>query len=157
MTDINTIMSSPFVRVKLVAFVHFIFIVFAMMASHLPVVMMFYNTIFMVALFWAIHCKESADAVLTAAVVNACSTIFDLISIISFFPSLNGWSLAFSIINLVFRPFTTLLLYREFNERGGTVTTGTIFPTQQKSYEDIDRPNQPVPTNSQTPNVASIF
>ncbi|XP_037937407.1 uncharacterized protein LOC119671019 [Teleopsis dalmanni] len=72
---------------------------------------------------------------------------------------MNGWAVAFSIINLLVRPVSVILLYREFNSRGGSMQTGSVFPTtQQRSYQDIDRPAQSTPTNAQPgPNVASIF
>ncbi|CAD7091217.1 unnamed protein product [Hermetia illucens] len=158
MTEISTLMGSPFVRVKLVTFVHFIFIANAMLTYTWPTAFLFYNILFIISLMWTIHCKESTDAVHTAVLIDACSIVFDLICIISFYYPINGWALAFSIINLICRPFSALLLHREFTERGGTMTTGTIFPTtQQRTYQDIDRPTQPVPTNNQGPNVASIF
>lgn len=74
-------------------------------------------------------------------------------------PLSDGWAVAFAIINLLVRPVSVILLYREFNTRGGSLQTGSVFPTTtQRSYQDIDRPTQPVPTNSQPgPNVASIF
>lgn len=166
MTDLNTLMSSPFVRVKLVAFVHFIFISNAMLGIWLPGAYIFYNLLFIGSLFWTIHCKESVDAIHTALLINSLSIFFDLICIIVFFNHMNGWVIAFSILNLILRPFTSILLHREFTERGGTMTAPvTIFPAkQQRTYEDMDRPHQPVPTNGPAggtggapPNVSSIF
>ncbi|TMW40520.1 hypothetical protein DOY81_014400, partial [Sarcophaga bullata] len=69
------------------------------------------------------------------------------------------WAITFAIINLILRPISVILLYREYNARGGS--TGSVFPTtsttQQRSYQDIDRTTQTVPTTSAGPNVASIF
>lgn len=163
MTDINELMGSAFVRVKLVAFVHFLFITNAMLGSWGHGAYEFYNFLFMIALFWTMHSKESIEAAQTALVINVASIFFDLICIIIFFQWMNGWAVAFSIINLVIRPVSIILLYREFNARGGSLQTGSVFPTttQQRSYQDIDRPvQQTVPTNSPGqpgPNVASIF
>ncbi|XP_034102861.1 type-1 angiotensin II receptor-associated protein [Drosophila nasuta] len=159
MTDLNELMGSPFVRVKVVAFVHFIFISNAMLGSWGHGAYEFYNFLFIISLFWTIHSKDSVEAVQTALVINASSIFFDLVSIIVSFNYMNGWAVAFSIINLILRPVSVALLYREFNTRGGSLQGGSVFPTtQQRSYQDIDRPTQPTPTNSQPgPNVASIF
>ncbi|XP_011198934.1 PREDICTED: uncharacterized protein LOC108971305 [Bactrocera latifrons] len=159
MADINELLGSSFVRVKLVAFVHFFFITNAMLGTWGHGAYEFYNFLFMIAMFWTIHCKESIEAAQVALVINVSSIFFDLINIIVYFDFMNGWAVAFSIINLVLRPITVILLYREFNSRGGSLQTGSVFPTtQQRTYQDIDRPTQPTPTNSQPgPNVASIF
>ncbi|ALC49102.1 CG32638 [Drosophila busckii] len=159
MTDLNELMGSQFVRVKVVAFVHFFFISNAMLGSWGHGAYEFYNFLFIISLFWTIHSKDSIEAVQTALVINASSIFFDLVSIIVYFNFMNGWAIAFSIINLVLRPVSVALLYREFNTRGGSLQGGSVFPTsQQRSYQDIDRPTQPTPTNSQPgPNVASIF
>ncbi|KAL7743886.1 hypothetical protein ACLKA6_003113 [Drosophila palustris] len=160
MTDLNELMGSQFVRVKVVAFVHFIFISNAMLGSWGHGAYEFYNFLFIISMFWTIHAKESIEAVQTALVIDASSIFFDLVSIIVSFNFMNGWAVAFSIINLVLRPVSVALLYREFNARGGSLQSGSVFPTtqQQRSYQDIDRPTQPTPTNSQPgPNVASIF
>ncbi|XP_030380935.1 type-1 angiotensin II receptor-associated protein [Scaptodrosophila lebanonensis] len=159
MTDLNELMGSPFVRVKLVAFVHFFFITNAMLGSWGHGAYEFYNFLFIISMFWTMHSKDSIEAVQTALVINASSIFFDLVCIIVFFASMNGWAIAFAIINLMLRPISVALLYREFNTRGGSLQTGSVFPTgQQRSYQDIDRPTQPTPTNSQPgPNVASIF
>ncbi|XP_014102317.1 type-1 angiotensin II receptor-associated protein [Bactrocera oleae] len=159
MADINELLGSSFVRVKLVAFVHFFFITNAMLGTWGHGAYEFYNFLFIIAMFWTMHCKESIEAAQVALVINVSSIFFDLICIIVYFDFMNGWAVAFSIINLVLRPITIILLYREFNSRGGSLQTGSVFPTtQQRTYQDIDRPTQPTPTNSQPgPNVASIF
>ncbi|KAH8415357.1 hypothetical protein KR222_005053 [Zaprionus bogoriensis] len=159
MPDLNELMGSPFVRVKVVAFVHFFFISNAMLGSWGHGAYEFYNFLFIISLFWTIHSKDSVEAVQTALVINVCSIFFDLVSIILSFKFMNGWAVTFSIINLILRPVSVALLYREFNTRGGSLQGGSVFPTtQQRSYQDIDRPTQPTPTNSQPgPNVASIF
>ncbi|XP_064547246.1 uncharacterized protein LOC135434570 [Drosophila montana] len=159
MTDLSELMGSQFVRVKVVAFVHFFFLTCAMMGKWGHGAYEFYNFLFIIAMFWTIQCKESIEAVQTALVINVCSIFFDLVSTIVNFDYMNGWAIAFCIINLVVRPVSVALLYREFNTRGGSLQTGSVFPTnQQRSYQDIDRPTQPTPTNSQPgPNVASIF
>ncbi|XP_023166486.1 type-1 angiotensin II receptor-associated protein [Drosophila hydei] len=159
MTDLNELMGSQFVRVKVVAFVHFVFISNAMLGIWGHGAYEFYNFLFIIAMFWAIHSKDSIEAVQTALVIDALSIFLDIVNIIISFNFMNGWAVAFTIINLILRPLSVALLYREFNTRGGSLQTGSVFPTnQQRSYQDIDRPTQPTPTNSQPgPNVVSIF
>ena len=160
MTDINDLMGSSYVRVKVVTFIHFIFVTNAMLGSWGHGAYEFYNFLFLISLFWTMHSKESLEAIQTALVIDACSIFFDLISIIVYFHYMNGWAVAFSIINLLVRPLSVVLLYREFSSRGGSLQAGSVFPTgQQRNYQDIDRPSQPTASTSQQagPNVASIF
>lgn len=88
--DLAAIMSSNFIRVKvrpinfnfiiqldniskhthtfqLVAFVHFVLIANALLGTFLPASYLFYNLLFLLALFWTIHCKESVDAIHTVS------------------------------------------------------------------------------------------
>ncbi|XP_055681775.1 type-1 angiotensin II receptor-associated protein-like [Lutzomyia longipalpis] len=156
--DFRAIMSSSFVRVKLVTIVHLTLISNAMLSNWSPQAYIFYNVFFMVSLFWALHSKESVDAVYMATLIDAVSFFLDLFCIIGYFSAHNPWSVTFAIINLVARPFSTLLLQRELTERGGSLNPAAIFPTtEQRSYEDIDRTtNQSVPTNQQPPTTVTF-
>ena len=77
----------------------------------------------------------------------------------------DGWTVTFTILNFILRPISGYLLHKEFTERGGIIPTGgQIFPVhatqQQRTYQDMDRPNQPIPTNNSSPtqqNVSSIY
>uniref|UniRef100_A0A182QZ94 Angiotensin II receptor-associated protein n=1 Tax=Anopheles farauti TaxID=69004 RepID=A0A182QZ94_9DIPT len=154
--DIQRAINSMHTRLKLIAFVHFILIVLALGSSWLPSAYLFYNLLFLVALFWAIHCRESIDAVQICAVINGFSFFFDLMGIISYFPSHGIFSAVFAILNLVLRPFSLLLLQRELSDRGGSFDFGYDgtggaggagdHPT---SYEDIDAPHQQTPSHAQ--------
>lgn len=161
MTNIHEAMSSPFIRVKLVALVHFVFISNAMLGSWGLGAYVFYNLLFMAALIWTLHAKESIEAIESALVIDACSIILDLICLTVFFHYMNGWAVVFTIINMILRPLSVLLLYREYTHRGGAVIpTGSVFPTsQQRTYQDIDRTHQTVPSNNTqpVPNVSSIY
>lgn len=48
---------------QLIGFVHFSLLVNALMGHWLPPAYLFYNVLFMVTLMWAIHCRESVDAI----------------------------------------------------------------------------------------------
>lgn len=61
---------------------HFALLVNAMLSHWLPPAYMFYNILFMVALMWAIHCRESVDAIHTVSWLPFCgSSCVDWISI----------------------------------------------------------------------------
>ncbi|GAB0087243.1 uncharacterized protein DMENIID0001_015360 [Sergentomyia squamirostris] len=155
--DFRAIMSSSFVRVKLVTLVHLTLLSNALLSSWSPPAFLFYNVIFMICLFWALHAKESVDSVYMATIINAGSFFLDLFCIIGYFSAHNWWSVTFAIINLVARPFTTILLQRELTERGGSLNPAAIFPTtEQRSYEDIDRNTQSVPTNQPPPTTVTF-
>lgn len=171
------------------------------MSAWAPPAYLFYNIIFMVALFWTIHSRDSIDGALMVwfsiyvhmyiqIVTYSCWWSCDLMVVDTshifyrlpsstclrwsltlslllatsvntvskretpqfwlncyIFSVLGGWSGSFAIINFLARPFSIILLHREFNDRGGMMMSGSVFPTtQQRSYEDIDRtPNQSLP------------
>lgn len=54
-------------EMQLVFFAHFLLVTNALAGSFLPPAYLFYNLLFFVALFWTLHCKESADAVYTVS------------------------------------------------------------------------------------------
>jgi len=135
-------------RVKVVAAVHFVLLVLSMQDHWVPSAYLFYNIIFILTLVWSINSPLSIEAIHFASLIDFASFLFDLLCIIKNFPDYGGvFSLVFAIINLVARPFSLLLLNRELVERGGT-----FMPSSnrvQQTYEDIDRPNQSVPTPAQ--------
>lgn len=52
---------------QLVTFVHFFLLANAMLGTFLPQSYLFYNILFLVSLFWTMHCKESVDAIHTVS------------------------------------------------------------------------------------------
>lgn len=51
----------------MVAFIHFLFIVNSMLGYWVPNAYVFYNILFIISLFWTLHCKESVDAIHTVS------------------------------------------------------------------------------------------
>jgi hypothetical protein len=45
--------------------VHFALLVNAMITSHTPTAYFFYNILFMISLMWAVHTRDSVDAIHT--------------------------------------------------------------------------------------------
>lgn len=52
---------------QVVAAVHFVCISFALLGTFLPAAYAFYNLVFLLALLWSVHCKESIDAIHTVS------------------------------------------------------------------------------------------
>ncbi|XP_050099343.1 uncharacterized protein LOC126579788 [Anopheles aquasalis] len=149
--DVQRALNTSHTRMKLVAFVHFVLIVLALEGAWLPSAYLFYNILFVIALFWAIHCRESTDAVQICAVINAASFMFDLMGIIFYFPSHGIFSAVFAILNLVLRPFSTLILQRELSDRGGSFDfagSGNRVGEGGMAYEDIDAPHLQTPSRA---------
>ncbi|XP_023701827.1 type-1 angiotensin II receptor-associated protein isoform X2 [Cryptotermes secundus] len=110
-----------------------------------PLSYLFYNLLFFLILLWAVHHKESDEPMQMAVAVNAVCLVLDVMVISLYFPRSNDGSERFScgmaILNLIIRPFTTLVLYRIYVERANAV--GAPLPTifggtaQRGPYEDI--------------------
>ncbi|XP_055627313.1 type-1 angiotensin II receptor-associated protein-like [Toxorhynchites rutilus septentrionalis] len=141
--DIQRALNTPYLRVKLIALIHFTLVAFALQSYWLPSAYSFYNLIYILSLFWAIQCRESVDAIHIASLINASSFIFDLIGIIAHFPNNGGiFSVVFAIFNLALRPFTLLVLHRELIDRGGSFAISGGSNDIPANYEDIDRTHQ---------------
>ncbi|EAT43391.1 AAEL005205-PA [Aedes aegypti] len=142
--DLQSALNTPHIRVKLVAMIHTTLIAAALNSYWLPASYQFYNILFIISLFWAIHWKESSDAVQIACLIDVIGFLFDLTGIILYFPSKGAiLSAVFAIFNLALRPFTLLLLHRELTDRGGRLSLTTeATGNNPSSYEDIDQHHQ---------------
>jgi len=156
MVDLSIIASAP---IKMVFLAHYVLTAWA--AGHwCPVSYLFYNLIFFLLILWAIHNKESDEPTQMAVAVNAVSIVLDVLVIAMYFPDTGTvgserFSACMAILNLILRPFTTLVLYRIYVERANATgaTVPTIFGAQHRSpYEDIGGAvHQTVPTNIPSP------
>lgn len=142
--DFQNALNSPHIRVKVVAIIHTFLIAAALNSYWLPSAYIFYNLLFILSLFWAIHWKQSSDAVQIACWINGLGFLLDLTGIILYFPSKGAiLSAIFVIFNLALRPFSCLLLHRELTDRGGRIAlTAESNGNNPSSYEDIDQPRQ---------------
>lgn len=155
MVDLSIIASAP---VKVVFLVHFVLTAWGA-GRWCPESYLFYNLIFFLILLWTVHNKESDEPTQMAVAVNAVSIVLDVLVIAMYFPDggsgSDRFSAAMAILNLILRPFTTLVLYRIYVERANATgaTVPTIFGAQQRSpYEDIGGAvHQTVPTNIPSP------
>ncbi|XP_019550332.3 type-1 angiotensin II receptor-associated protein-like [Aedes albopictus] len=142
--DVQSAINTPHTRVKLIALIHTCLIAAALNSYWLPAAYQFYNIIFIITLFWAIHSRQSSDAVQIACFINVIGFLLDLFGIILYFPSKGAiLSAVFAIFNLALRPFTLLLLHRELTDRGGSLSLATETTGNNPSnYEDIDQQHQ---------------
>ena len=119
-----------------------------------------YNTLFLLSIFWSLHCPDSDDAIFMSSSINVISILFDAIVIGIHYGSASSTSFStfMVIVNLLLRPITSLILLRFYNERGrmssinfsglpvfGASTSAgeTRVPgASRASYEDLDR--QPI-------------
>lgn len=93
------------------------------------------------------------------------SFFFDLVIVISFFPSYGGvWSTIFAVVNLAARPFSLILLHKELVDRGGDFVLVSVIPTNPnnartpRNYQDMDNTRQGVPqSQSGQSNISNLF
>lgn len=69
-------------KFQLVAFVHFIFICNAMFGTGLVGAYLFYNILFILAMFWSIHCKESIESIQTVSIHISLNYSFEFLDIL---------------------------------------------------------------------------
>ncbi|XP_022190094.1 uncharacterized protein LOC111048504 [Nilaparvata lugens] len=150
MADLNAV---PIIPLKLVFAVHFVLISWGIQGVWSPDSYLFYNLFFLFALIWSIYEKEKEEPLQIAILINFCAILMDIIVILFYFPY-HGYvgtvfSYALAILNLVFRPVSTVVMGKNCANRMGLsggfypATFGTIFDlnpaeVQRNTYEDID-------------------
>jgi hypothetical protein len=126
-----------------------------------PTTYAIYNSFFILCLFWAIHCKDSIEAMYAVLFIDISSIFLDLGCIIGYFTYAGVWSVIFAIINFACRPVSIIFLHKELKDRGGEFEIITIPRNNPnpRSYEDMDRNNpQSIPTsNSGHQNISNLF
>ncbi|XP_013393583.1 type-1 angiotensin II receptor-associated protein-like isoform X1 [Lingula anatina] len=166
-------MNAPQLTLKVVVIVHFILTTWATMAEdYLPDSYYYMNMVMGVVGSMAIIFYKSIEAIHLLMVLMLFSILQDIVCLGLFEPaaravyenaSYNNWtmkntyrfSLGMTILNLLIKPFTCFMLYRVYQERGGSMGDLNIpgldaanfpgFGGQKGPYENID---QPVPSNN---------
>ncbi|XP_072396067.1 type-1 angiotensin II receptor-associated protein-like [Diabrotica undecimpunctata] len=137
-------------RLKILFLIHFIFISLSTMGYWSSNAYLFYNSLLILLFLWSLYHDQSHEPIQLAIVVNGSSIFLDILILVMGFPSSddsarNKFSAAMAILHLIIRPFSTILLIKNLEERSGAtgVLTG-IFPggnsTGSDAYEDLDRP-----------------
>lgn len=145
MVDLSNVTNKP---LKLVFLVHFVLITWGVQGFWSPDSFLFYNSLFILTLLWAIHNKESDDPLQIALIINALSILFDVIVLAVYFPTnfrtSERFSVAMTILNLVIRPLTCVILCRLSSERGADFPGrgDSVAPGRPRAaYDDIDNPS----------------
>nr|XP_023023216.1 type-1 angiotensin II receptor-associated protein [Leptinotarsa decemlineata] len=141
-------------NLKIIFLIHFIFISLSSLGTWSSTGYLFYNSILTILLIWAIYHEQSHEPVQLAIVVNACSIVLDILLLVMAFPSNPNYSArekfsaAMAILHLIIRPFSSIVLIRNLEERSGStgVLTGILGGGgggHDENYEDIDRGTVP--------------
>ncbi|XP_013393585.1 type-1 angiotensin II receptor-associated protein isoform X3 [Lingula anatina] len=165
-------MNAPQLTLKVVVIVHFILTTWALLVAFQSPSYQYMNLGLTFVGVLAIINTESIEAVLLLMVLMLFSILQDIVCLGLFEPaaravyenaSYNNWtmkntyrfSLGMTILNLLIKPFTCFMLYRVYQERGGSMGDLNIpgldaanfpgFGGQKGPYENID---QPVPSNN---------
>uniref|UniRef100_A0A6P7FWH1 Uncharacterized protein LOC114334858 isoform X2 n=1 Tax=Diabrotica virgifera virgifera TaxID=50390 RepID=A0A6P7FWH1_DIAVI len=133
----------PTTVLKIVVVIHYMLSVLGALGSYNPIVYLFYNFVVIFLLIWSIYAKQEEPLKL-AIVINMCSIILDALYIVAMADSLQGLksslSAAASLIHLIFRPFSILLLMKK-DEKLNTPKPDTENPeTGTQTLEDYDFP-----------------
>ncbi|RZF43318.1 hypothetical protein LSTR_LSTR001579 [Laodelphax striatellus] len=139
----------PTTLLKLVFAVHFVLISWGVQGYWSPDSYLFYNLFFLFALIWSIYEKEKEEPLQIAILINVCAILMDVIVIFFYFPLIGGWSVlsySLAILNLVFRPLTTIVMGKNCANRMGLsggfypATFGTIFGFDLTQRQDAMSP-----------------
>ncbi|XP_056643214.1 uncharacterized protein LOC130896407 isoform X4 [Diorhabda carinulata] len=116
----------PTTLLKIVVVIHYLLSVLGAIGSFNPFVYLFYNFVVIFLLIWSIYGKNDEPLKL-AIVINMCSIILDALYIVALADDLSGFrnslSAAASLIHLIFRPFSILLLIKKEEKRNIPIDT----------------------------------
>ncbi|XP_001604176.1 uncharacterized protein LOC100120541 isoform X1 [Nasonia vitripennis] len=148
MREISNISQFP---LKAIFAIHFILVTWAI-EGWSSSSMIFYNTLFFICIFWAIHSAESDEPIQFALFISIAAEFFDFINLSVSSPfsgsSFTKFSASMVIINMIVRILTIMYLIKIGQSRGGSLSTMFASPAMglgRQEYEDI---SHPVPQNS---------
>lgn len=132
----------PTTVLKIVVVIHYVLSVLGAIGSFNPFVYLFYNFVVIFLLIWSIYTKNEEPLKL-AIVINMCSILLDALYIVALADNLSGFrnslSAAASLVHLIFRPFSILLLMKKEEKRNTSVDTENPDRATQ-TLEDYDFP-----------------
>ncbi|EEC07596.1 conserved hypothetical protein [Ixodes scapularis] len=111
--------SVPNLQLKAIFLLHLLLSLWPLQERWAPQAYLYYNLVYLLTLAWAIHNKDSEEPVFMALAINLGSIIMDIITLAMSFPSTFTFCAGMAIVLLLFRPISSILLLRIFNERGG--------------------------------------
>ncbi|ELT95481.1 hypothetical protein CAPTEDRAFT_220979 [Capitella teleta] len=132
--------NAPSVSLKVVVLAHFILSVWASMVGSpfLGASYIYMNAFILAFGVWALICPDTTEPVITFMLLNLISIIMDIIFLGVLTPyahsifetqvsPLKGayrFSLGMAIVNLILKPFSSFILYRLYQDRGGQYSGG---------------------------------
>lgn len=129
----------PSVSLKTIIFIHWCFFIWAVagwgVAGYL------YCNLSVVAIgVWAVADRQSVDALFLYILMMLCSVVLDIVCLALYFPgnSHSGFQMfgaVMAILNLILKPFTTVLVYQMYLDRGGEYNIN--FGPNSTSYDNI--------------------
>ncbi|CAD5112639.1 DgyrCDS1853 [Dimorphilus gyrociliatus] len=129
-------MQAPQVSLKVIFTVHFVLTVWSGMCVF-PTSYLLTQGVILAFEFWAIVNSENPEPIQMGLLTQLVSIVLDIVMISvhsnNYNYSLARFCLAMAVINLIIKPFTGFVLYRIYQERGGT---------QPGQYENIDQRNE---------------
>ncbi|KYB25937.1 type-1 angiotensin II receptor-associated protein isoform X1 [Tribolium castaneum] len=134
-------------NLKVIFLSHFVFIALSSMGFWSTSAYLFYNFFFIIFLVWSLIQPQNEEPLQLAIVVNGVSIFLDILLLVMSYPSdahsaREKFSAAMCILHLIVRPFSTIVLIKNLEERTGSngALSGLFGEApQQSSYEDIDR------------------
>ncbi|CAH1109649.1 unnamed protein product [Psylliodes chrysocephalus] len=108
--------SNPLTTIKVVLIVHYLLTVMGAIGTVNPFVYLFYNFVVIFLLIWSLYSK-SDEPLKLAILINMCAIILDALYIVAMADILGSYraalSLTASVIHLIFRPFSILILIKK--------------------------------------------
>lgn len=133
-------------QLKAIFLVHLLLTVWPLQEAWAPQAYLYYNLIYLMMLAWAIHHKDSEEPVFMALAINLGTILMDIVTLGMHFPRQFTFCAGIAIVNLLFRPVSSVFLLRIFNERGGRYAdlgipnfAGGVGSTGRGQYDDIDQ------------------
>lgn len=157
---------APNISLKVIVIAHLVLTIWAsMLPGFLGTSYIYMNAFILAFGVWSIMSPESVESVLMFMILNLVSILLDIIFLGIFAPigssyyadgsvGVYRFCLGMAIVNLLIKPFTSFILYRLYQDRGGQYgdlgipgihNFGLGGNQGADRYEDID---QPVPSNN---------
>ncbi|XP_039264323.1 type-1 angiotensin II receptor-associated protein-like isoform X1 [Styela clava] len=128
----------PSISIKLIVLIHWILVVWALVGFGTSA----YGWCNITALaigIWAIADRQSVDALFMFIMMQLFSIVVDIVILAVYFDGrgtgVYKFSAAMCIINLILKPFSSVLLYQMYRDRGGEYNIN--FGPHAPSYEHI--------------------
>jgi len=126
-------------RLKFVFFTHFLLFSWATLGNWAPTGYFLQAVVFLFLLLWTLIKKDGEDHVLACLAVNVIELLLDIIILSIYFPrkysgSTAEFSAVMAVFNLVFRVYSSYVLYTEWCVRSGTEAVTVVDSSRPPVY-----------------------